>query len=129
MNTKYKVGDKVRVRSDLKEWETYRNKNNAMTDIVTESMLNFAGKVVTIDEINNDKYIIREDHEHWCWTDEMFEEEYTITQADIIRNMSDEELASFLKGYCKACLYNGESCEDKKCIRGITDWLKARVEI
>lgn len=129
MNTKYKVGDKVRVRPDLKEWETYRNKNNAITDIVTEPMRRMGGKVATIAMIVDGKYCIEEDGKKWHWTDEMFEEEYTITQADIIRSMSDEELASFLRGYCHACVYGKKrGCPGKECLKGTIEWLDTKVK-
>ena len=71
---KYKVGDKVRVRTDLVEYGTY----GGVTYV--EEMGKWAGDVVTISRINkNGHYEIAEDKEdegfdRWTWSDEMFED-------------------------------------------------------
>lgn len=65
---KYKVGDKVRVRSDLKINEDY-----GLQAFVIE-MSQYIGKVVTIQKTYSNKYNIKEDKGKWYWTDEMFEE-------------------------------------------------------
>jgi hypothetical protein len=62
---KYKVGDKVRVRKDLKVGERYGVYFN-------EDMAKFIGEEVTIDHAGPIGYRIKE--ERWNWTDEMFEE-------------------------------------------------------
>lgn len=74
---KYKVRDKVRVRSDLIKYENYNGAS------VTPEMYAFKGKVVTINWVNDKFYTISE-----CiyrWTDEMFEglagEELTAEEA------------------------------------------------
>ena len=70
----YKVGDRVRVRCDLKIGGYYRMSNNPdVHDGVVRDMLRFAGKVVTIAKIENfsGKYRIVECG--WNWTDEMFD--------------------------------------------------------
>lgn len=65
---KYKVGDKVRVRSDLEESETYGDQT------FVKQMEKYKGKLVTISEEHPGFYYIKEDKdENWCWTDEMFE--------------------------------------------------------
>jgi hypothetical protein len=65
---KYKVGDKVRVRSDLEESETYGDQT------FVKQMEKYKGKLVTISEEHPRFYYIKEDKdENWCWTDEMFE--------------------------------------------------------
>ena len=61
---KFKVGDKVKVREDLEIDKTYGNYT------FINSMSNFAGKIVTIKEIERDSYRIVE--MDCCWTDEMF---------------------------------------------------------
>jgi hypothetical protein len=72
--TKYKVGDKVRVRTDLVEYGTY----GGVTYV--DEMGKWAGDVVTISRINeNGHYEIAEDKEDedsdkWTWSDEMFED-------------------------------------------------------
>ena len=63
---KYKVGDKVRVRTDIVEYSEYGG------ELFLGGMKSFVGKVVTINRLINDKYIIREDN-GYKWTDEMFE--------------------------------------------------------
>lgn len=72
---KYKVGDKVRVRSDLERYDsTGKIKQYCMEDgkhnTVVDDMLNLAGKIVTIESYDG-QYCIEESS--WHWTDEMFE--------------------------------------------------------
>lgn len=67
---KYKVGDKVRVRSDLKLGRRYLMEDEETGDSFVEPMDNLLGKVVTIKEIAT-KYRIEE--MTYNWTDEMFE--------------------------------------------------------
>ena len=63
---KYKVGDKVRVRSDLKERMGYGCQR--FTDAMKKQM----GKIVTISNVVDDRYYyIKEDN--YNWTDEMLE--------------------------------------------------------
>lgn len=63
---KYKVGDKVWVREDLKE-EDYDE------CFATSEMVKLAGKVVTISKVREDmkRYYVQETGT-WNWTDEMF---------------------------------------------------------
>ena len=69
---KYKVGDKVRVRSDLKEDTRYYMEKSDIGNIVNRQMLDLAGATVTIQNITSrGKYHIEESI--WTWTDEMFE--------------------------------------------------------
>ena len=66
---KYKVGDKVRVRKDLKVDKVYKG----YVFFVPE-MKKYLGKTVTISGFaGNYGYFIEEDDEEWNWTDEMFE--------------------------------------------------------
>lgn len=71
--TKYKVGDKVRVRHDLNYrtgWYAMAH-DSSIKDGVTDSMIVLRGKLVTIVKAR-DNYQIAEDGETWNWTDEMF---------------------------------------------------------
>lgn len=91
---KYKVGDKVRIRKDLKVGERYDGV------IVREEMIELVGKTLTISDVHNFgeddiDYYLNEDENCYYWTDSMFED--AMTNADKIRNMSDEELAEFLR--------------------------------
>ncbi len=62
---KYKVGDKVRVRTDLVGGEKYGG--------ITFYMDDWKGKVVTISFVGT-YYEIAEDEDKWSWVDEMFED-------------------------------------------------------
>lgn len=64
---KYKVGDKVRVREDLKVEEYYGG------IFFEDEMASFCGQMVTICEIIHGYYEIEEDCGDFVWTDEMFE--------------------------------------------------------
>ena len=67
---KFKVGDRVRVRKDLK----YNNFYGGVR--VNDEMVNNKGKILTIIGIDNGAYLM--EGSQWFWTDEMFEsKEYT----------------------------------------------------
>lgn len=83
---KYKVGDKVKVRSDLKAYEIYGS------NMLTKSMEKFAGKTVTISGVGITSYAI-EEMEAAYWTDEMLEP---------VVEMSAEELAKIISNICEA---------------------------
>lgn len=73
---KYKIGDKVRVKS--KEWyDEYKGENGTVPIRFSfiEKMSNWCGKEVTIDAIYDDTYKIKEDENLYTWTDTMFEDE------------------------------------------------------
>lgn len=75
---KYKVGDKVRVRSDLEKNTSYGGK------IFVRGMAVHRGKNVEISKVHDDAYYIKESDREWFWTDEMFEpveEELTAEEA------------------------------------------------
>ena len=82
---KYKVGDKVRVRSDLKAYEIYGS------NMLTKSMEKFAGKTVTISGVGITSYAI-EEMEVAYWTDEMLEP---------VEEMSAEEAISLQSKICR----------------------------
>ena len=66
---KYKIGDKVLVKSDLEEGKTYGD------EVVMSDMLYFKGKIVTIEHVDHPNYYrIKEDPDQWHWTGEMFSE-------------------------------------------------------
>ena len=83
---KYKVGDKVKVRSDLKAYEIYGS------NMLTKSMEKFAGKTVTISGVGITSYAI-EEMEAAYWTDEMLEP---------VEEMSAEELVKIISNICEA---------------------------
>ena len=81
---KYKVGDKVKVRSDLKACEQYG------ANIATNSMERLAGKIVTISRVGYAHYLV--EGMNYNWTDEMFEP---------IEEMSAEELVKIIGNICE----------------------------
>ena len=77
---KYKVGDVVKVRSDL----------NTIKGAIDE-MLKFKGKIVHIQEAFEKDYFIYEDLEKWYWTDKMFE---PFTEEDVKKHFEE-----YVKGF------------------------------
>lgn len=102
---KYKVGDKVRIRSDLKE-----TMNNAIYGIsVNSEMVKLAGKMVTIKDIINEKiYKIKE--YDFAWTDEMFECIEKPSREDFLKMPVGTKIITD-KG--KELVYDGECFSDK----------------
>jgi hypothetical protein len=79
MSSKYNIGDKVRIRSDLVEDVDYNQ------CCFVRSMRFFLGKVVTIKSTraksnqsisdgDNYYYYFDEDSDKWSWVDEMFDD-------------------------------------------------------
>ena len=83
---KYKVGDKVKVKSDLKENTSYGGK------IFVRDMAVYRGKNVEISKVHDDAYYIKEADREWFWTDEMFEP---------VEEMSAEEAISLQRKICR----------------------------
>lgn len=65
---KYKVGDKVKVRENLKIGKVYCGE----TFVV--QMKQYEGQIVTIKVVDDDGYYVEEDNQNWYWTDEMLED-------------------------------------------------------
>ena len=86
---KYKVGDKVKVRSDLRVGKSYGE------HAFVHDMFKFMGKIVTIESVWEQGYRIEEDA-YW-WTDEMLEP---------VEEMSAEEATKILGKIC---------CESEVC--------------
>lgn len=90
---KYKVGDKVKVRSDLEENKGYGGW------YTSESMVKMCGEIVTIREVRSSSYELEENG--FMWTDEMFE------------GLVEEELTAE-----EATRILGEICCENKCYNG-----------
>lgn len=83
----HKVGDKVKIRSDLKflyeqdPWRVYyckyKNGEKSRYNVpINFEMTKFANKIVTISELRyegDSGYCIEEDGNNYIWTDDMFE--------------------------------------------------------
>lgn len=72
---KFKVGDKVRIKNNLKQGHEY-------SIYVAKGMEKYAGKIMTIRKIEGEKYKMEEDRKEyfndgWYWTKEMFEDQFT----------------------------------------------------
>lgn len=81
---RYKVGDKVKVRSDLKENIRYGRQ------IFVRDMAVHCGKNVEISKVHDDAYCIKESDREWFWTDEMFEPvEEELTAEEAIKVLAD----------------------------------------
>ena len=85
---KYKVGDIVKVRSDLDVNKRYKRFH------VTINMIGFKGKLVRIARVFNNYYNIYEDLNEWSWNDEMFE---PLTEEDVKKHF--EKYAKSFKDY------------------------------
>lgn len=81
---KHKVGDVVKVREDLKEGRKIRN------FYVAPDMVKFAGKLVTINSVNDDDdYHIGEDGQTYFWIDDFFEDDDE--DCDVDKILKEEE--------------------------------------
>lgn len=102
---KYKVGDKVRIRSDLKE-----TMNNAIYGIsVNSEMAKLAGKMVTIKDIINKKiYTIKE--YDFAWTDKIF---VSIENPGKVTLLNMPVGTKIITDKGKELVYDGECFSDK----------------
>ena len=90
---KYKVGDMVKVREDLKVDEVYG------ADSFEPEMAEHRGKLANITKVRDNTYRIDLDNGDWNWTDEMFEDvsdikDNTLTVADLSKYIIMDSLVS-----------------------------------
>lgn len=81
--TKYKIGDKVKIREDLEGYEYYGG-ICCNTDMVE----NWAGKIATITgtkrtSLGNQAYEIADDEHEYFWSAEMFNDSYNEDNEDV----------------------------------------------
>lgn len=77
---KYKVGDKVRIKKNLKEDVVYG------TQHFVDNMSIYCGRMAIIKNLEDgESYRLNIDNEYWCWTDEMLEENQ-FTKSDLKDN-------------------------------------------
>lgn len=105
---KHKVRDRVRIRPDLRTDIKYGEGE------AVDEMYALRGQIVTINEVDTEGeyYLMEEDEGYFFWTDEMFED--SMTNGDMIRALSDEELADWLV----------EVYENTKTFDEIYKWIK-----
>lgn len=100
---KFKVGDKVKVRQDLKINEQYGN----LTFV--KEMQKMKGKTVTIEEVCRVYYYIKEFK--YGWTDEMFEDKVNFIKSDL----KDGDIVTQRDGNKKTV------CDNTKSLKGLND--------
>lgn len=75
MSLKFKVGDKVRIKKDLKMGISYYNEDKKGKDTLVHDMLHNLGKETIIKEIlQHNRYGLEIDKSAWGWVEEMLEE-------------------------------------------------------
>lgn len=76
----FKTGDKVKIREDLLLHADYGRQD------VTQDMLNYKGKIVTIksETSREGEYSIEEDNARWSWSEEMFADLVAIEENTIL---------------------------------------------
>ena len=103
---KYKIGDKVKIRKDLENGKTY-GINSFMSQ-----MNEFKSKIVTISNCDCDiGYHIKEDEEHWVWTDEMIE--YKVEEGHT--ELPEEPLLKSPIGVMPSRIYEMNRIRDLAC--------------
>lgn len=129
---KYKVGDKVRIKRDLKQGDDYEFG-------VVDEMEELKGHVVTIAHIDDNIHKLKEDKGKWNWSEEMFENlaefnKSDLKDGDVVTYRNGErqivtDNASRLRGFNCIGHYNTSSFEeDLKEAYGDTDLDIIRVE-
>jgi hypothetical protein len=73
---KYKIGQKVKIRNDLRQDMDYHNAIHSHSDVANDEMVYLAGRVATIvgTTFHGQAYKIDLDNAKWAWTDAMFSE-------------------------------------------------------
>lgn len=110
---KYKVGDKVRIKS--KDWYEKNKEEDGYVTLsqrfFNEDMCMYCGKIATIEEISTwngyIRYQIDIDNCHFFWDDEMFEEDFDFKQLEVGETFSIEgktyrvdEKSEFFRDLC-----------------------------
>lgn len=98
--SKYKVGDKVKVREDLEIWKIYGS------DVFIDDMAELKGKEVTIKSVCNHSDEYRIEEMNFTWTSDMFEglveeikPKYVKCITSEFRNITKGEVYEVLKEY------------------------------
>lgn len=127
---KYKVGDKVRVKSQ--EWYNANKDKSGYVKFSFTSFVNgmcpFLGKCVVIESLKKHSYSLVEDDYGWDWTDEMFEglveptiEELLIQLIKDNSNLDYREFCLSIESYLDSlipCNYESEYIKESCNIDG-----------
>ena len=97
---KYKVGDKVRIKS--LDWYNENKNINGFVFGFTPKMSEYCGKTATIVKVGSFHYELDIDDWDWYWTDEMFDENYYMEQKEFTISIPDgyeldKEMSTFEK--------------------------------
>ena len=106
---KYKVGDKVRVRRDLRHGER-------IPFGVAVDMAEMAGAIVTISEAiegSPDKYRLAEDRDGYTWCEQMFEPVPLFSSGGIVPVIEqiDSETIKIIDRFNKEMRYRWDGCK------------------
>ena len=111
---KYKVGDKVRIKS--KDWYEKNKEEDGYVRLsqryFNEDMCMYCGKIATIEEISTChgyiRYQIDIDNCHFFWDDGMFEEDFDFKQLEVGETFSIEGKTYRVdeKSGCKECAFS-----------------------
>ena len=131
---RFKVGDKVTIRPDLREGMGTTDDNCVVIDMEA-----YMGVETKITKVNEDSYRVDCDDGEWYWPEEAFLPE-PFTNADKIRSMSDEELAknsvvpfTYLNGYRSDTIFFGVNTRYyadtvEEAVRVEMEWLQRPVQ-
>ena len=92
---KYNVGDKVRIKtwSEMeREFGLDRAGDVKITPSFVGDMDEYAGEILTIEKVEENYYLMKEDDGHWDWTDDMIS--YKVVETS---SLYDEEVADYIK--------------------------------
>lgn len=105
---KYKVGDKVRVASNLMIGVRYGNCT------FLKAKERYKGKIVTISEVHKDYYYIKGDEDYGHYTDEMLEPVEELTAEELAKTIGN---ICEVHNECKECPFRDVDGEDYCVIR------------
>lgn len=85
---RYKLGDEVMIRPDLKVGKKYYMNDHLSSIHATHGMVDRSGEIHTISDIRFGRYII-DDDKGYLWADEMFEEVFEPCEQEYENDLDD----------------------------------------
>ncbi|MCY9737492.1 hypothetical protein M5X17_27705 [Paenibacillus alvei] len=124
MATKYSIGDKVKVRDDLKIGKVYRMNSVEGEEVFVETMSKLCGREVTIKKIVATRfghfYFVEEDAiVKFSWTDEMFEDILPKSEKNVylyVHGDNDYHAEDFFR------YHNAQAVYEKMITDGVTKY-------